>query len=44
MMRKKFYVHDQVGHTIRTISMEQEENTAGDENMPEDESTVESNE
>ena len=39
-----FYVHDQVGHTIRTISMEQEENTAGDENMPEDESTVESNE
>ena len=42
--KEMFYVHDQVGHTIRTISMEQEENVAGDENIPEDESTVESNE
>ena len=43
-VKEMFYVHDQVGHTIRTISMEQEENVAGDENIPEDESTVESNE
>lgn len=36
-----FYIHDQVGHTIRTISMEEEEETSTE---TEDESTEESNE
>lgn len=39
-----FYIHDQVGHTIRTISMEKEETAFGDEDSTEDESTEVSNE
>lgn len=32
-----FYIHDQVGHTIRTISMEKEETTTDDEDTTGDE-------